>query len=94
MKKIPKWSIGIFISVVCLVLGAMEGQFVEENTVTVNISRLKNKLQTIIAETTPTMSAKTAANTVDLHPYTRLPIINPRFQYEDHSRPYPVRPSG
>lgn len=29
MKKIPKWSIGIFISVVCLVLGAMEGQFVE-----------------------------------------------------------------
>lgn len=29
MKKIPKWSIGVCIGVICLVLGALENQFVE-----------------------------------------------------------------
>lgn len=29
MKKIPKWSIGVFIGVVCLVLGALGGQLAE-----------------------------------------------------------------
>jgi len=29
MKKIPKWSIGVVIGVVCLVFGASTGQFEE-----------------------------------------------------------------
>lgn len=29
MRKIPKWSIGVFIGVVCLVLGAFSDQFTE-----------------------------------------------------------------
>ena len=29
MKKIPKWSIGVAVGVLCLVVGALGGQFVE-----------------------------------------------------------------
>ena len=29
MKKLPKWSIGVLIGIVCLVLGGINGQFVE-----------------------------------------------------------------
>lgn len=29
MKKIPKWSIGVLLGVICLVLGAVGDQFVE-----------------------------------------------------------------
>ena len=29
MKKIPKWSIGVLLGVICLVLGAFGDQFVE-----------------------------------------------------------------
>lgn len=29
MKKIPKWSIGTVIGVICLLLGAFNGQFAE-----------------------------------------------------------------
>ena len=29
MKKIPKWSIGLLVGIVCLVIGVFEEQFVE-----------------------------------------------------------------
>ena len=29
MRKIPKWSIGVLIGVVCLILGAFSDQFTE-----------------------------------------------------------------
>ena len=29
MKKIPKWSIGLFLGVVCFVIGAFSGQLAE-----------------------------------------------------------------
>lgn len=29
MKRIPKWSIGVLIGVVCLIIGFFEDQFVE-----------------------------------------------------------------
>ena len=29
MKKIPKWSIGVLVGMICLVLGAFEDQFME-----------------------------------------------------------------
>jgi len=29
MKKIPKWSIGLFLGVICLVIGAFSGQLTE-----------------------------------------------------------------
>ena len=29
MKKIPKWSIGLLIGVICLVIGVFEEQFTE-----------------------------------------------------------------